>query len=168
MYETMKKKRWYLIYIAAVLMLAAFPFVGMSVAASNETTENKELARFPRLRSDGTWNVRYLSQLGDYFEDHFAFRQELVAANALIRGRLLGVSASDQVLVGKDGWLYYTGTLDDYLGRNQMSEKGLTNAVHNIGLMQQYVEDRGSRFLITIAPNKNSVYDSHMLDTRLL
>ena len=162
MYETMKKKRWYLIYIAAVLMLAAFPFVGMSVAASNETTENKELARFPRLRSDGTWNVRYLSQLGDYFEDHFAFRQELVAANALIRGRLLGVSASDQVLVGKDGWLYYTGTLDDYLGRNQMSEKGLANAVHNIGLMQQYVEDRGSRFLITIAPNKNSVYDSYM------
>jgi len=161
-YETMKKKRWYLIYIAAVLMLAAFPFVGMSVAASNETTENKELARFPRLRSDGTWNVRYLSQLGDYFEDHFAFRQELVAANALIRGRLLGVSASDQVLVGKDGWLYYTGTLDDYLGRNQMSEKGLANAVHNIGLMQQYVEDRGSRFLITIAPNKNSVYDSYM------
>lgn len=162
MYETMKKKRWYLIYIATVLMLAAFPFVGMSVAASNETTENKELARFPRLRSDGTWNVRYLSQLGDYFEDHFAFRQELVAANALIRGRLLGVSASDQVLVGKDGWLYYTGTLDDYLGRNQMSEKGLANAVHNIGLMQQYVEDRGSRFLITIAPNKNSVYDSYM------
>ena len=162
MYETMKKKRWYLIYIAAVLMLAAFPFVGMSVAASNETTENKELAGFPRFRSDGTWNVRYLSQLGDYFEDHFAFRQELVAANALIRGRLLGVSASDQVLVGKDGWLYYTGTLDDYLGRNQMSEKGLTNAVHNIGLMQQYVEDRGSRFLITIAPNKNSVYDSYM------
>ncbi|MCI9603982.1 MAG: hypothetical protein HFH19_07145 [Ruminococcus sp.] len=158
----MKKKRWYLIYIAAVLMLAAFPFVGMSVAASNETTENKELARFPRLRFDGTWNVRYLSQLGDYFEEHFAFRQELVAANALIRGRLLGVSASDQVLVGKDGWLYYTGTLDDYLGRNQMSEKGLANAVHNIGLMQQYVEDRGSRFLITIAPNKNSVYDSYM------
>ena len=162
MYETMKKKRWYLIYIAAVLMLTAFPFVGMSAAATNETTENKELARFPRLRSDGTWNVRYLAQLGDYFEEHFAFRQELVAANALIRGRLLGVSASDQVLVGKDGWLYYTGTLDDYLGRNQMSEKGLANAVHNIGLMQQYVEDRGSRFLITIAPNKNSVYDSHM------
>ncbi|NDO70467.1 hypothetical protein FMM80_18195 [Schaedlerella arabinosiphila] len=162
MYETMKKKRWYLIYIAAVLMLTAFPFVGMSAAATNETTENKELARFPRLRSDGTWNVRYLAQLGDYFEEHFAFRQELVAANALIRGRLLGVSASDQVLVGKDGWLYYTGTLDDYLGRNQMSEEGLANAVHNIGLMQQYVEDRGSRFLITIAPNKNSVYDSYM------
>ncbi|KAI4444123.1 alginate O-acetyltransferase AlgX-related protein [Schaedlerella arabinosiphila] len=158
----MKKKRWYLIYIAAVLMLTAFPFVGMSAAATNETTENKELARFPRLRSDGTWNVRYLAQLGDYFEEHFAFRQELVAANALIRGRLLGVSASDQVLVGKDGWLYYTGTLDDYLGRNQMSEEGLANAVHNIGLMQQYVEDRGSRFLITIAPNKNSVYDSYM------
>lgn len=162
MNETMKKKIWYLIYIAAVLVLVLVPFAGMSVAATNETTENKELAAFPKLRTDGIWNPRFLGELGTYFEEHFAFRQELVAANALLRGRLLGVSASDQVLVGKDGWLYYTGTLDDYLGRNQMSEKGLANAVHNIGLMQQYVEDRGSRFLITIAPNKNSVYDSYM------
>lgn len=161
-YETMKKKNWYLIYIAAVLVLVMIPFAGMSVAASNETTENKELAEFPRLRSGEKWNIRYLSELGEYFEEHFAFRQELVAANALIRGRLLGVSASDQVLVGTDGWLYYTGTLDDYLGENQMSEKGLSNAVHNISLMQQHIEDRGSRFLLTIAPNKNSVYGGHM------
>ena len=110
----MKKKIWYLIYIAAVLIFVLIPFAGMSVAATNETTENKELVEFPELRTDGTWNPHFLGDLGVYFEEHFAFRQELVAANALLRGRLLGVSASDQVLVGKDGWLYYTGTLDDY------------------------------------------------------
>lgn len=162
MNETMKKKIWYLIYIAAVLVLALVPFAGMSVAATNETTENKELAEFPELRSEGAWNLHFLGDLGVYFEEHFAFRQELVAANALLRGRLLGVSASDQVLVGKDGWLYYTGTLDDYLGENQMSEKGLRNAVSNLSLMQQHIEDRGSRFVLTIAPNKNSLYDSNM------
>ena len=162
MNETMKKKIWYLIYIAAVLIFVLIPFAGMSVAATNETTENKELVEFPELRTDGTWNPHFLGDLGVYFEEHFAFRQELVAANALLRGRLLGVSASDQVLVGKDGWLYYTGTLDDYLGENQMSEKGLLNAVSNIGLMQQHIENRGSRFVLTIAPNKNSLYDSNM------
>lgn len=45
----MKKKIWYLIYIAAVLVLVLVPFAGMSVAATNETTENKELAAFPKL-----------------------------------------------------------------------------------------------------------------------
>ena len=158
----MKKKIWYLIYIAAVLVLVLVPFAGMSVAATNETTENKELAAFPKLRTDGIWNPRFLGELGTYFEEHFAFRQELVAANALLRGRLLGVSASDQVLVGKDGWLYFTGTLDDYLGENQMSDKGLRNAVSNLSLMQQHIEERGSRFVLTIAPNKNSLYDGNM------
>lgn len=165
MNEKMKKKIWYLIYIAAVLIFVLIPFAGMSVAATNETTENKELVEFPELRREGTWNSNFLGDLGVYFEEHFAFRQELVAANALLRGRLLGVSASDQVLVGKDGWLYYTGTLDDYLGENQMSEKGLLNAVSNLSLMQQHIEERGSRFVLTIAPNKNSLYDSNMPST---
>lgn len=158
----MKKKNWYFIYIAVVLALVVFPFAGMSVAATNETTENKELAEFPKLNVDGKWNVNYLSELGGYFEEHFAFRQELVAANSVLRSKALGVSASDQVIVGKDGWLYYGGTLDDYFGENLMSERGLSNAVFNIGLMQQYIEGRGSKFVLTIAPNKNSVYSEYM------
>ncbi len=162
MYENMKKKILYLAYTAAVLLIMVVPFAGMTVAATNETTENKELAEFPKLRNNGKWNVSFLGELGGYFEEHFAFRQELVAANAMLRGKVLGVSASDQVVVGKDDWLYYAGTLDDYLGENLMSEKGLANAVHNIGLMQQYVESRGSKFIITVAPNKNSVYGDNM------
>lgn len=158
----MKKKSWDLIYIAAVLVLAVLPFAGMSVAATNETTENKELVELPKWKADGKWNVNYLSELGGYFEEHFAFRQELVAANSVLRSKVLGVSASDQVVVGKDDWLYYAGTLNDYFGENLMSERGLSNAVFNLGLMQQYIEGKGSKFVLTIAPNKNSVYSEYM------
>ena len=160
--EHMKKKSWYLIYIVVVLALMVFPFAGMSVAVTDETTENKELAEFPKWKEEGKWNVNYLSELGGYFEEHFAFRQEMVAANSLLRGKVLGVSASDQVVVGKDGWLYYGGTLNDYFGENLMSERGLFNAVFNLSLMQQYVEAKGSKFVLTIAPNKNSVYSEYM------
>lgn len=159
---SMKKQSLYVIYIAAVLLLAVFPFAGMSVATATETTENKELAEFPKLKEDGKWNVNYLSGLGKYFEEHFAFRQELVAANALLRGKLLGVSASDQVVVGKNGWLYYGGTLNDYYGENQMSDRGLANGVYNVKLMQEYIEGKRSKFVLTIAPNKNSVYSDDM------
>ncbi len=158
----MKKKIWYLIYITVVLLILVIPFAGMTVAATNETTENKELVEFPKLKTDEEWNIHYLEDLGGYFEEHFAFRQELVAANALLRGKLLGVSASGQVIMGKEGWLYYEGTLDDYLGENLMSEKRLYNAVYNIRLMQQYIESRGCRFIITIAPDKNAVYGGNM------
>lgn len=158
----MKKKVMYCIYLATILFLSLLPFAGMSVAATNETTENKELVEFPKLRTDGKWNVNFLQDLGGYFEEHFAFRQQLVAANAVLKSSVLGVSSSDQIIVGKEGWLYYTGTLDDYLGENGMSDRGISNAVYNIGLMQQYIESKGSKFIITIAPNKNSVYSNNM------
>lgn len=156
------KKILYVIYIAAVLILAVFPFAGMSVASTDETTENKELAELPKLKEDGKWNVNYLSDLGGYFEEHFALRQELVAANALLRGKVMGVSASDQVVVGRNGWLYYGGTLNDYFGEKQMSARGLANGIYNTKLMQEYIEGKGSKFVLTIAPNKNSVYSDDM------
>lgn len=148
----------YKLFIILVFAFLLIPFAGMSFWATNETTENTALAEWPSL----TEYEEYLSGMGEYFEDHFAFRQYFVTANALLRGKLLGVGATDRVVVGKDDWLYYAGTLDDYCGKDLLNERELYAAVHNLKLMQDYAEARGSRFILTIAPNKNSLYSEHM------
>lgn len=66
------------------------------------------------------------------------------------------------MVLGTDGWLYYSGTLDDYQGRNLLSDRELFNIVHNLSLIQEYVEGQGSTFRLTIAPNKNSLYSGNM------
>lgn len=155
-------KKRYLVYIIAVWIILLIPFAGMTFWPTNETTENTVLAEWPQFIEDGEWNETYLSEMGEYFEDHFAFRQNFVTANALLRGKVLGSSATDQVVVGTDEWLYYGGTLDDYQGKNLLTEREIYAAVHNLKLMQNYVESQGSQFLLMVAPNKNSLYNENM------
>ena len=157
----MKEKGLFVfIVLCFVVMLA--PFAGMLVAPTTETTENKELMELPVLKDENGININFLSQLGDYFQEHFAFRQELVSANAKIYGEVFDASTTDQVVIGDEDWMYYTGTLDDYLGDNVMSDRAIFNAVHNLKIMQNYVESKGGQFLLAIVPNKNSLYDENM------
>ena len=94
-------------FIAVGLWMCALPFVGMFLAPTDSTTENRELAAFPDIIADGEWNLNFLQEMGAYFEDHFAFRQELVSIDAIIQSKAFGVSNAESVTVGKDGWLYY-------------------------------------------------------------
>lgn len=96
----MKHKK-YLIFIIAIWAFLVFPFAGMLFWRSDETTENTELASFPSLKTEEGWNHEYLSEMGAYFEDHFALRQYWVTANALLRKNVIQSSATDQVVLGK-------------------------------------------------------------------
>ena len=138
------------------------PFIGMLWAPTETTTENRELASAPKLfTQDGGFNVNVLDDAGAYFEDHFAYRNTLVSANAFLRASL-GSSASDSVVVGKEGWLYYTGTLPDYLGQSTLSDRALRNIAHNMALMQGFAKAHDAQFVFTVAPNKNSLYPCYM------
>lgn len=156
------KKTGNIIYVVVCLVFCALPFVGMTFYKTDTTTENKTLAAFPKWEKDGRWNADYFDELSAYFNDHFAFRQELVSADARIQSKVFRVSNVDTVMVGTDGWLYYTDTLDDYLGQNTMTERQVFNTVNNIRLLQRYVEEQGAEFVFTVAPNKNSLYGENM------
>ena len=134
----------------------------MAVRPTNVTTENKELSRFPSLRGEEGWNRDYLSDLGTYFEEHFAFRQELVSANSELRSKLVKTSSEKKVVLGQNGWLYYSGTIGDYQGTRLLSERSLFNTAHNLAMMQGMTEALGSEFYYTISPNKNTLYGENM------
>ena len=149
-------------FSAACAIVVLLPLVGMIWAPTMTTTENRELAEAPALLEDGALNVSYLSDWGDYFEDHFAYRNELVSLNALLHARLLGTSSAESVVVGTDGWLYYAGTLSDYCEWELLSDRAIDNIAFNLSLMQGYVQAQGATFTVTVAPNKNSLYPEHM------
>lgn len=155
------KKRLMAAYLAVTLLLCALPFAGLLWKKSEASTENRQLAEFPQRKSGDGWNTEFLPQLGAYFEDHFAYRQEMVTADALLRGAL-GVSAQDGVIRGTDGWLYYKDSLDDYLGSRPLTDRGIFNIARTLRMMQDYVEDDERQFLFAVAPNKNSLYGEHM------
>ena len=107
------KKKGNMIYVGFFFVLCLIPSVGMLLPV------------WPQLRTEEGWNTDFLSEAGEYFQDHFGFRQQLVTANALINGKIFGVSTADGVIQGKNGWLYYKDSLSDYLGTEPMSERAL-------------------------------------------
>ena len=152
------------LYFVLILGICLVPSAFFWSRPAGKTAENRAMAPRPELQTTEGFNWKYLSDAGDYFTDHFAFRQELVAINARIRADLFGVSPVEDVIVGKNGWLYYAATLDDYQHKDSVSERMLFNMAHNTALMQEYCEGLGKTFLFTIAPNKNTLYDENMPD----
>jgi len=162
MKELSNREKWLLGFVAVVMALCLTPLVGMIFAPTTQTTENKVLASVPSVTEDGRLNADYLEQLGNYFADHFALRQQLVSLDAALRGKVFGVSTVDSVVVGRDGWLFYSDTLNDFTGRMPMSERCLFNIANNLSITGQYVNSRGAQFIFTVAPNKNSLYPQFM------
>ena len=107
-------KKGKLIYCILFFAICLCPSLGMLVTKQETSSENRQLSEFPSPKTEeGKINVEWLSQAGDYFQEHFAFRNELVTGNALLHGRLLETSTADGVIQGKNGWLYYKDSLDD-------------------------------------------------------
>ena len=150
-------------YIALCMILCSIPLFGMIVRPTTETTENRRLSEFPSLTGkDGGLNLQFFSSFEKYFTEHFAFRNELVAADGKIQGSLFRVSSVKNVIFGSDGWLYYTTTLPDYNGTGMMSERELTALRNNLTLVNTWLRQRGTAFVFTAAPNTNTLYGVHM------
>ena len=162
----MKKQFGDSLFIAAFLVLCLIPSVGMLLPEGEKAAGSNEiLAPMPALRDgEGALNTAYLTRLSDYVGDHFFLRQDLVTAWSALNQNVLHTSIADNVLLGRDGWLYFGETLDDYTGAAPMTGGEIAAAAHNLALVSEYCGEQGAKFLFTIAPNKNSVYPGHMPD----
>lgn len=143
-------------------MLCLIPSVGMLIFGEAQPAANEVLAGRPSVTTrSGELNLSFLSDVSDYIADRFAFRQELATAWAGVNAKLLGTSVEEQVILGSDGWLYFSDTLPDYMGQG-MSDTELRYLANDLALMQEYIESQGKHFIFTVAPNKNSIYSEHM------
>ncbi|MDD6488490.1 MAG: hypothetical protein PUG48_01570 [Clostridia bacterium] len=159
----MNKKILLSSFISACMLCCVIPFAAMTFVHNDEEIGNERQTDLPSLtQEDGKINKEYFEQLGNYFSAHYAFRPEIISLDAEIQSKVFGTSNLDSVIVGKNDWLYYSSTLDNYLGRNLMSERALFNTRHNLEITQEYLKENNIEFLFTIAPNKNTVYPENM------
>lgn len=153
------KKYGYILFTAAFLIICLVPALGMIFLGPSKAAGNEVLAPAPRAtKPDGSLNLDLLPDAADWFSDHFAFRQELVTADSIIKSALFHTSSQPDVTLGKNGWLYYTETLDDYTGADLLTYRQAWCVAHSLALAQRYVEECDGVFTFTIAPNKISLY----------
>ena len=158
----MKKKTISLLFTFLFIGLCLIPGAGLLTGGAEAARANEILAPPPRLTdTNGRLNPAVLTELAEYIADRFYLRQKFVTAWARLNAALRS-SAAEDVILGRDGWLYFAPTLPDYVGTEPMTERELWCAGRTLFLLQEYVEARGGQFLFTVAPNKNSLYDEAM------
>ena len=150
------------IFSSEVMGICVLPTVVMPWQKA-ESVGNEQLAELPELLDeDGKFNSKVLNEFSDYFADHFGFRHEMITLNDQLTGKLFQDLDSSSVLLGRDGWLFYKSTLEDYTGTDLFTPRQSYAAAHVLQLMQEYSEENGIRFYFTVAPNKNLLYGSQM------
>jgi len=93
------------------------------------------------------------------FEEGFFQRDHLIQNFNRLRMKV-GDHVFNNVLIGKDGWMEYTGdhNLDDYQNVLNFSPQGLEAVAATIQECNQYAREHNMTFLIAVAPNKASIY----------
>lgn len=155
------KKIAYPAFIAAFFVLCALPVALMPAVDAGATRESTQQKPPPLIR-DGALNEDFGSEAETWLSHHFAGRSRLVTLHARLVRDVFGTSAEAQVILGRDGWLFYEPTLEDFLGTAPYSDRELYAVAAVQRLMQEYVEGQGGRYATTVAPNKNSLYGEYM------
>jgi hypothetical protein len=152
----------------AVALVAAFaaalltPGVVMLAGVDRERPagENRELAARPARPE--TWAAlrAFPAAAARYFEDHFGLRARLVRWQALLRLRALGSSASPDVIVGRDGWLFYhaDGAAEDIASAVPFTRGELEQWRTTLEHTQDWMEARGISYVFVLAPDKHAIY----------
>lgn len=170
MEEPKPRRRWVEIALVALFLLAvAVPLVGKLLPREGAfaLTENRRPAPFPTIQLGGPgWGYSIVSfprRLERYWNDSFAFRWYLIRAHSLAK-LALGVSPSPKALVGQDGYLFYAGeqSVEYYRGVKPFTEPDLARWSEDLEARRQWLAQRGIRYLVVVAPNKETIYGEHM------
>lgn len=159
----MRKNGLYGAFVGLFLAICLTFSLGTLAFGTSQAGANEQLQRQPTwLDKDGKINDNVLSDTAAWVNDHFFLRQELVSTDHYLTGALFQVSGVDSVILGKDGWLYYGPTVDNYTGLSALSEREVFAVSRNLFLMQQFCQSQGKEFAFLVAPNKNSLYPQFM------
>lgn len=146
------------------MQYASFPLRSCLPALRNANYENRPLAKLPEFINEDGLNLSFPSEFDEFFEDNFALREHMVTAFNAITMSTLNDTVNEKTVIGKDGWLFYAESMDDYLGQNVLSDTQILRAAKVIKLQQEYLESKGIKFAFTIAPNKATIYPEKMAD----
>jgi len=145
------------LFFAALWTPLIGTFFGVGNFRSDE--ENRILARPPSRAERANW-FDFAHAFTAYFDDHFGFRGTLITAQALLKVKLLGVSTSPDIVIGKAGWFYYTGekSMENYRGVLPFASGELEAWVRYFNGYNAWLARRGILFLVVIVPDKQTVY----------
>jgi hypothetical protein len=94
------------------------------------------------------------------------FRDWLIRSRARMMIKWLGVSPSERLIVGKQGWFFLGNqrAIDQYRGVAHFTPEELAHWKRVLVERRNWLTERGIAYLVVFVPNKHSVYPEFMPD----
>jgi hypothetical protein len=168
--------------IALFLAVIGVPMIDMIFRIDQtRNTEQRTLAPAPSLDfTSGGALLASAKALPGKFKawtgDHFGLRNLMIRLHGIMKVKGLGVSSSDQVVLGKHEydaagrdqgqWLYYAahGTMEYHLARRPFKADELEQWRKVLEARRDWLASRGCRYVFVIAPNSQSIYPEFLPD----
>ena len=125
--------------------------------------ENRRLAKLPSLSLSTKSLDAFPAAFEAYYKDHFGLRSQFIRWHHIVKLRLLRVSPSPNVVLGKDGWLFD----DDMIAYVQA--RPFTNAELEEWRMffeekERFASAEGAAYFLAFAPSPTSIYSEALPD----
>lgn len=156
-------KRQNIIFLIFFILLTFLPvpvFFLFREQIGYKNTENKAENPFPDLNSENysTWPTRF----EEWFSDNLPFKTQFIE---LFRGAQLrsGLDfTQSNVIRGKDDFLFYRKTIENYKGLTRFTDEELSKIEANLTSFFNEMDAKGTKCLLYIAPDKEQVYPEKM------
>ncbi len=155
------KKTLLIIYCALFLIPCAFFSLGMIIPGAAEAAEGAEMPKLLTSEPNVSVNSDFGLEFEEYFAKSFAYRNKVVDTFSMLKSEIFS-DETDQVITGKDDFLFFKETIDDYMGKTTMTDEDINAAADFLFEMYTSAKENGSKFLFVCAPNKNSIYPEMM------
>ena len=123
----------------------------------------------PGLAPD-TWLKWFNTVRRGYLERHYNLRTQLITWNSYLDTIVLAsTAANSQVMAGKDHWLFLAqdgsrNILEDARSLTPLPEQYVDDVARELERRRVWLAARGIRYLVIVAPNKNTVYPEMLPD----
>jgi len=121
--------------------------------------EGRALAPPPAFR----WSLDTLDtwpdEFEDYYNDHFALRSFLLQRYNRLRFGFFGISPTDEVVVGRNGWLYLAEGTREFA---PLDRAELGRWQQRLERRRDWLEEQGIRYLFVAVPDKTDGYPEFM------
>ena len=127
--------------------------------------EQRNLAVFPLNKNNETGKLE-VSKVGvsDWISDNIGFRNELLKLCVNFKYKALGQSTSEKILIGKDGWLFYTmdNNTKIAIGEYPLTDEDLKIIAQNQQCISDYYKSVGKFYILMLMPSKVSIYSEYL------
>jgi hypothetical protein len=162
MQTKMSRHSSWVLCIAFVVMIVLPMILQTFVVQTDQQQENRELARLPTTIE---WRKpdEFIEKFDAYFQDNFGWRAFLIDAHARYK-TLFGISPSEKVIIGTDGWLFFTGNkvIENYRGLRPFDEVQLERQRQYLEAKSHWLAAQGIHYIYMAAPDKHTIYGEYI------